>query len=216
MQPSAIEYPKEGVKTSRARQKNVRIILQAAEDEFVSSGYRGASIRGIANRAGLPKANVHYYFNSKKDLYSAVLKHIMGLWEVVFSELSVEDNPATAFRSYIQAKMAYCQAHSNASQIFSSEILHGGEYFKEYLHYLTDWINAKSTVIHAWIKQGKMEPVEPMHLLLTIWATTQYYIDFHLQVAAVLGKDEVEEKDLTAATESLIQLIIKGCGIKSS
>ena len=214
MQLSASRAIKAGLKVSRARQKNIQVILQAAEDEFVASGFKGASIRDIANRAGLPKANVHYYFNSKLDLYAAVLKHIMELWEAVFSGLNVEDDPEEAFRAYIVAKMKYCQAHSNASRIFSCEIIHGGEHFKEHFHYFSDWINEKSKVIKAWVKQGKMDAVDPLHLLFTIWATTQYYTDFHPQVAAVLGKEELEESDVEAATESLIQLIIKGCGIK--
>ncbi|WP_263081344.1 TetR/AcrR family transcriptional regulator [Endozoicomonas sp. Mp262] len=216
MQPSVTKPAQPGLKTSRVRQKNIQIILQAAEDEFVTSGFKGASIRDIANRAGLPKANVHYYFNSKLDLYSAVLKHIMELWEAVFSGLSPDDEPAKALRTYISAKMQYCQAHSNASRIFSSEIIHGGHYLKEHFHYFTDWINEKSSVINAWVEQGKMDPVDPLHLLFTIWATTQYYIDFRPQVASVLGKTELEDSDIEAATESLSRLIIKGCGIKET
>ncbi|MDP0561087.1 MAG: TetR/AcrR family transcriptional regulator [Candidatus Endonucleobacter sp. (ex Gigantidas childressi)] len=214
MQVSIARPDKAKVKVSRVRQKNIRIIMQAAEDEFVSSGFKGASIRDIANRAGLPKANVHYYFSSKQDLYSAVLDHIMELWENVFSGLDVNDDPEKAFRSYINAKMRYCQNHSKASRVFSSEILHGGQRFKEYSHGFSNWINEKSDVIHAWIKAGKMDPVDPVHLLFTIWATTQYYVDFRPQVASVLGTEYLSEKDLNAATESLTQLIIKGCGIK--
>ncbi len=216
MQSSVTRATQPSLKTSRVRQKNIQIILQAAEDEFVTSGFKGASIRDIANRAGLPKANVHYYFNSKLDLYSAVLKHIMELWEAVFSGLNSDDEPANALRAYIRAKMRYCLAHSNASRIFSSEIIHGGEYLKEHFHYFTEWINEKSKVICSWIEQGKMDPVDPLHLLFTIWATTQYYIDFRPQVASVLGKEELGDDDIEAATESLSQLIIKGCGIKEA
>ena len=214
MQAYPAKADSSGLKTSRIRQKNIQVILQAAEDEFVSSGFKGASIRDIADRAGLPKANVHYYFNSKVDLYDAVLSHIMELWEAVFSGLSPDDEPAVAFRRYITAKMAYCQAHSNASRIFSSEIIHGGEHIKERYQPFIDWIHDKSRVIQGWISQGKMDPVDPVHLLFTIWATTQYYVDFNPQVASVLGKAELNSTDMEAYTESVCQLILKGCGIK--
>ena len=215
MQPSAANVGHTGLKTSRVRQKNIQVILKAAEDEFVVSGFKGASIRDIANRAGLPKANVHYYFNSKIDLYSAVLSHIMKLWEAVFSGLNVDDNPASALRQYIHAKMQYCLAHSNASRIFSSEIIHGCQHLKQHLEHFKSWIQAKSQVIHQWIEQGKMDPVDPLHLLFTIWATTQYYVDFNPQVAFVLGKQELEEDDIQAATDHLCSLIIKGCGVRT-
>ena len=214
MQATSIKTESSGLKPSRIRQKNIQVILQAAEDAFVSSGFKGASIRDIADRAGLPKANVHYYFNSKVDLYAAVLNHIMELWASVFSGLNAEDDPATAFRQFIKAKMEYCQAHSNASRIFSSEIIHGGEHIKEHLQPFKEWIDSKSKVIHDWIEQGKMSPVEPVHLLFMIWATTQYYVDFNPQVAMVLGKQELEKTDVDAYTESLCQMILKGCGIE--
>ena len=215
MQSSASTIGHTGIKTSRVRQKNIQVILKAAEDEFVISGFKGASIRDIANRAGLPKANVHYYFNSKMDLYSAVLSHIMDLWEAVFSGLNPEDDPASALRQYINAKMQYCLAHSNASRIFSSEIIHGGQHLKEHFKHFKDWIDEKSKVIQAWIEQGKMDPVDPLHLLFTIWATTQYYVDYNPQVACVVGKEELSEDDIQAATDHLCNLVIKGCGIKA-
>ncbi|WP_257276435.1 TetR/AcrR family transcriptional regulator [Endozoicomonas sp. SESOKO4] len=201
------------MKSSRVRQKNIQIILQAAEDEFVLGGFKGTSIRDIANRAGLPKANIHYYFNSKVDLYGAVLSHIMALWEAVFSGLNKEDDPASAFRQYIRAKMRYCLAHANASRIFSSEIIHGGQHLKEHFEHFRAWIKEKSLVIESWVEQGKMDPVDPLHLLFTIWANTQYYVDYSPQVACVMGKEALSDEDLEAATEHLCNLIIKGCGI---
>ena len=60
-----------------------------------------------------------------------------------------------------------------------------------------------------------MDPVDPLHLLFTIWATTQYYVDYNPQVASVLGKKELGEADIQAATDHLCNLVIKGCGIKT-
>lgn len=48
------------------RAHNQALILTAAEEEFVLQSYRGATMQGIADRAGLPKANIHYYFKNKK------------------------------------------------------------------------------------------------------------------------------------------------------
>ena len=51
------------------RQANEARILQAAEHVFAGAGYAGATMAMIAELAGLPKANLHYYFGSKQDLY---------------------------------------------------------------------------------------------------------------------------------------------------
>lgn len=55
---------KQGRQTIRSH--NQAVILAAAEEEFVLQGFGGATMQSIADRSGLPKANVHYYFKSKK------------------------------------------------------------------------------------------------------------------------------------------------------
>jgi TetR/AcrR family transcriptional regulator len=51
------------------RIKNEEIILEAAKKEFVAHGFRGASIKSIAERAGIPRANIHYYFEDKTEIF---------------------------------------------------------------------------------------------------------------------------------------------------
>lgn len=69
----------DGKPPSRIRQKNEEAILKAAEDEFARHGFRGTSMNAIALSAGLPKANLHYYFTNKLSLYIAVLSNILEL-----------------------------------------------------------------------------------------------------------------------------------------
>lgn len=52
----------------KIRQQNEEKIIKAAIESFSK---RDDSIERIADRAGVPKANVHYYFGSKNDLYEA-------------------------------------------------------------------------------------------------------------------------------------------------
>ena len=61
------------------RAHNQALILAAAEEEFVLQSYRGATMQGIADRAGLPKANVHYYFKNKKNLKLCNMSGSYGL-----------------------------------------------------------------------------------------------------------------------------------------
>ena len=61
------ETPTGKYKPGKIRDRNLTNIINAAEEEFVHNGFRGASIQNIADRAGIPKANVHYYFKSKSN-----------------------------------------------------------------------------------------------------------------------------------------------------
>ena len=51
------------------------IILAAARDEFAEYGLGGARMDRIAERAGLNKRLIYYYFEDKEKLFQAVLEH---------------------------------------------------------------------------------------------------------------------------------------------
>ncbi|MEE3214572.1 MAG: TetR family transcriptional regulator, partial [Pseudomonadota bacterium] len=76
------------------RQRNEREILDAAERVFSRHGYRGASLKLIAEEAGLPKSNILYYMGSKKALYVRLLEGVMERWNTMLDDISVEDDPA--------------------------------------------------------------------------------------------------------------------------
>ena len=82
-------------------------ILEAAEGIFAERGYSGTTTASIADAAGLPKANVHYYFRTKKALYRAVLDNILDLWLAPLAEFTEDADPAQALASYVETKIWY-------------------------------------------------------------------------------------------------------------
>ncbi len=51
-------------------------ILDAALSEFAANGLAGARTEQIATAAGVNKALIYYYFESKEKLYSAALEMV--------------------------------------------------------------------------------------------------------------------------------------------
>lgn len=202
-------------KSGRIRQDNEAQILRSAEQEFAEKGFEGASINSIAKRAGIPRSNVHYYFNSKLDLYVAVLNGVIELWNEAFSKIKPEDDPAEALATYIRSKVMYSRSYPLASKIFASEIMHGApnlsNYFKEEFR---PWVKKKAAVIQDWVDMGKMDPVDPYHLIFLIWSATQHYADFDLQVCAALGKSRLSKADFEKVSDTLMTIVLKGCGLK--
>jgi len=199
----------------KIRQHNETLILRAAEEEFAKKGFAGASINAIANRAGLPKANIHYYFKNKMGLYVAVLSNIIDLWDETLGSISVDDDPAEVLPNYIRRKITFSQEYPLASRIFASEIISGAHnmkaYFSDDYH---GWFSGRVAVFQQWIDQGKLDAeITPEHLLFMIWSTTQHYADFSVQIAAALNKSCPEADDFKAAEDTLIHIILKGCGI---
>ncbi|MBC2654976.1 TetR family transcriptional regulator C-terminal domain-containing protein [Pseudomonas sp. MSSRFD41] len=203
-----------GKPTSRIRQKNERAIIQAAEDEFARHGFKGTSMNTIAQNAGLPKANLHYYFTNKLGLYVAVLSNILEQWDSTFNSLTAEDDPAEALTRYIRAKMEFSRRQPQASRIFAMEIISGGECLSEYFSQdYRAWFQGRASVFQAWIDAGKMDPVDPMHLIFLLWGSTQHYADFATQICQVTGRSRLTKQDMEAATNNLLCIILKGCGL---
>ncbi|MBB6095537.1 TetR/AcrR family transcriptional regulator [Povalibacter uvarum] len=202
---------------SRIRRKNEQLILSAAEEEFARHGYKGASMNSIAVRAGLPKANIHYYFNSKLELYAAVLSRIIELWDGTLNKLKADDDPAVALPEYIAAKMRFSREQPLASRIFAIEILNGapnlvGYFDEEYRR----WFRSRTEVFRAWAQQGRIAPIDPAHLIFLLWSATQHYADFACQIRASIGKEELTDDDYDSATRTLTQVVLRGCGVLES
>lgn len=202
-------------KAGRIRQQNEALILQAAEIEFAQHGYKGTSLNAVAERAGLPKSNILYYFKSKIGLYGAVLADILDIWNQAFNDVSAESDPADALYRYIESKIQYSAAHPLASRIFAMEIIQGAPHLEEYLAKdLKTWVDARAGVIQSWIDAGKIRPIQPIHLIFMIWASTQHYADFGTQIAWALGKDSCGPEDYQDAINTIATLILNGLGLK--
>ncbi|MDD5334777.1 MAG: TetR family transcriptional regulator C-terminal domain-containing protein [Rhodoferax sp.] len=196
------------------RQANEALILAAAERVFAGAGFGGATMAAIAEAAGLPKANLHYYFGSKQELYRTVLARILEDWLVPTHGITAAADPRTAIERYIRAKMALSAQRPHASKVFANELLHGAPVVKTLLATeLREMVAAKVAVIDGWIRAGRMAPVDAVHLFFTIWAATQTYADFDVQVRAVLGRPELTAQDHARATEHVVSLILRGCGL---
>lgn len=196
------------------RQSNEALILSAAERVFARAGFAGATMAAIAEASGLPKANLHYYFGSKEVLYREVLARILNDWLVPTHGIIEEADPRTALSAYIRAKMELSQQRPDGSKVFANELLHGAPVIHSLLaHELRQLILSKAAVVQAWVRAKRMAKVDGMHLFFTIWAATQTYADFDVQICAVLEQDSLGAADFERATEHVVSFILRGCGL---
>ncbi len=203
----------DGVK-GQIRQANESRILGAAEKVFARAGFGGATMAAIAQASGLPKANLHYYFGSKDVLYRAVLARILNDWLMPTHGITADADPRTAIEQYIRAKMALSAQRPDGSKVFANELLHGAPVVHGLLaKELRQMVHDKAAVVQGWVDAGRMAPVDSIHLFFTIWAATQTYADFDVQVAAVLGRKALTSRDHARATEHVVSLILRGCGL---
>jgi TetR/AcrR family transcriptional regulator len=196
------------------RRLNETRILAAAEQVFAERGYSAASTASIAALAGLPKANLHYYFRTKQALYRRVIENVIAQWVETSDQISLEAEPKAALSAYIAGKIDFSRLHPHASKVFASEILHGAPTIAERLSGdLKTWFDAKCAVIEGWIAAGKMAPVDSRHLFFVLWAATQTYADFDVQAAALLGQRKLRPADFADARQLVTAMVLAACGL---
>ena len=195
------------------RRENERAILEAAEKVFAEAGFGGATMQLIADMAGLPKANLHYYFATKEDLYRKVVQQIFEIWLDAASSFDNAPGPVEGIGAYIDAKMDISRTHPHGSKVWASEVMHGAPVIQDYLETtLRDWTNGRIAVIQRWIDEGKMKPVNPRHLLYLLWATTQHYADFGHQIQTLNSGKPLSEVQWKEAKASVKDMVLRGIG----
>ena len=193
------------------RKENERALLEAAEQIFAEQGYSGATTAAIARRAGVPKANLHYYFATKEGLYRAVVERVLTAWLAAAAPFDASDDPREALASYIGAKMDLARAMPLASRIWSAEIMRGAPMIQDFLDTtLTDWVAAREHAVRRWIAAGRLKPIEPKVLFYMIWATTQQYANAAHEMASLNGGRPLDDAAFDRAKRQVIETIVSG------
>jgi TetR/AcrR family transcriptional regulator len=207
-------------KTPRRQQRleNKRIaIFDAALELFARYGLHGTTVDQIAEAADVSKTNLFYYFPTKEDVYVAALQNLLTEWLAPMLALDVEGDPVKSLSDYIRRKMEFSRKYPEASRLFCIEIVQGAPLLgKELRTSLKRLVNEKAAVIQAWIDAGKIAPVDPYHLIFSIWSTTQHYADFSAQVHAILEKRLTDKAFFEEATLNVQRIILGGIKIRSS
>ena len=189
------------------------LILKAAEIEFADKGFEGATTRAIAARAGLPKANLHYYFATKTVLYRRVVESVLSAWLDAGQVFDHGPSALEALALYIEAKMDLARARPLGSRIFAREIIRGAPVIQDFLETtLAEWVRSRSAIVEAWIASGELRSLDPKVLFYTIWATTQHYADFGTQIATLNGGAPLDDEGFAAAKRQVVATLLCGIG----
>jgi len=198
-------------KRTRIQATNAERILDAGLEVFSTYGFRGATVDQVAVAAGMTKPNLLYYFRRKRDIYLAVLNRTHEMWLQPLEALSYSGDPKHEIAAYIDRKLEMARDKPKASRLFAMEIIQGAPVLGEILQgRLKALVDEKAAVIRRWVAEGRLAPVDPYHLIFMIWATTQHYADFDVQVRAVLGERANQPAYFDLAKATLERVFLRG------
>ncbi|AUC54231.1 MAG: TetR family transcriptional regulator C-terminal domain-containing protein [Sagittula sp.] len=178
---------------TRIQRQKSAAILEAGLTVFSEAGFRGATLDRIAMEAGLSKPNLLYYFPSKDAIYEALLRELLETWLNPLRAIDPEGEPVDEILGYVRRKLEMARDYPRESRLFANEILQGAPLIGPVLEgELRDMVDETARLIDGWIAEGRLAPVNARHTVFSIWAQTQHYADFDVQVRAVLGGEDFD------------------------
>lgn len=196
---------------TRIQREKQDVILEAALEVFSVHGFRGATIDQIAEVAGMSKPNLLYYFPRKEEIHRRLMSELLVTWLAPLREMDENGDPFPEIRSYIRRKLEMARDFPRESRLFANEMLQGAPRIIEMIEVdLKNLVDEKARVLLTWMDQGKIARTDPYHLIFSIWATTQHYADFDVQVRAVLGPGRGGEGRFEDAARYLEHLFMFG------
>ena len=204
-------HPERSRKTTRIQSEKREAILEAALDVFSTNGFRGSTIDQIAEAAGMSKPNLLYYFKNKEEMHETLIHRLLDAWLDPLRELDDVGDPYAELSAYIRRKLEMARDYPRESRLFANEILQGAPRILPMIEgELKALVEDKAQIVDGWMRAGKIVRTDPYHLLFAIWATTQHYADFDVQVRAVLGPGRGGDGRFEDAARFLESLFLNG------
>lgn len=202
-----------GEERLRDADRSQSTILAAARDEFAEHGLGGARVDRIAERAGLNKRLIYYYFEDKERLFQAVLEQAYRDIRSEEAKLQLAElDPATAVRRLVEFTWDYFLAHPEFLTLLNSANLHKGRHLEESeraRRLNSPLIEALGTVLERGRREGVFRGgVDPVQLYVSIAGLAYFYLSNSHTLSAIFGRDLLSPKARSERLSHMTDVIL--------
>jgi len=183
----------------RDADRSQNAILLAARDEFAEHGLGGARVDRIAERAGLNKRLIYYYFADKETLFQAVLEQAYRHIREKERELNLLGlKPAMALRRLVEFTWTYYLENPEFLTLLNSANLHRARHLQqsERARQLNSPLIATLGEV---LERGRVDGsfrggVDPLQLYVSIAGLSYFYLSNNYTLSAIFGRDLMTPK----------------------
>jgi len=207
-QPTAPAEPR-----SRDADRSQLAILASARDEFAQRGLAGARMDSIAERAGLNKRLIYYYFGSKDDLFLAVLEGTYANIRQAEQRLHLDEvEPVEAIRRLISFTWHYYLEHPEFITLLNSENLHRAAHLKR-SERIQEMNSPLVQLLDEVLERGKRDNlfragVDPVQLYISIASLCYFYLSNNDTLSAVFGRNLRAPKAMAQRLSHMTDLVL--------
>lgn len=192
-------------------------ILTVAEELFAQKGFAGVRTHEIAAKAGVNKAMIYYWYNSKEQLLRAVLQKILFELITLSQEIFARKLPPTeVLEEFYRGFFYYTARHRNFSRLTTMDLGSEGGYLRTMFEsFFRPLFERGVRFIDQAVARGEIKPVNARQLLVTIYGMTIAYFADANQVALLYGvEDALDESILEERLSANLDFIFASLGTK--
>jgi AcrR family transcriptional regulator len=188
-------------------------ILSAAMADFSERGFGGARIDGIAERAGVNKRLIYYYFGSKEGLFLAVLEQTYADIRSAERALHLQDlDPVDAVRRLVAFTWEHYLAHPEFLTLLNSENLHRARHLKQSQRIRemnSPLIQTLGDVLERGRRNGVFRGgVDAVQLYISIAALAYFYLSNNHTLSTIFGRDLMSPKALSERLSHITEVVL--------
>ena len=198
---------------SRDADRSQLAILASARDEFSARGLAGARMDSIAERAGLNKRLIYYYFGSKDDLFLAVLERVYADIREAEQRLHLEEiDPVEAIPQLVSFTWDYYLEHPEFITLLNSENLHCAAHLKR-SERIQEMNSPLVQLLDTVLERGRRDDlfragVDPVQLYISIASLCYFYLSNNHTLSAIFGRDLRAPKAMAQRLSHMTDLVL--------
>lgn len=204
--------------TKNKEHSTEELILEAAKDIFQHKGMDGARMQEIADKAGINKAMLHYYYRSKQKLFEAVFKSAISLMAPkIVKIISTDEHLFVKIKNFTNKYIGFISKHNYIPLFIINELNRNPDLLNEVFKNRIDNDLEQKLVkqIEDLVEKGEIRPVKPEQLLLDIMSLSIFPVVGKSLLKTILDKSDKEYKSLIKERKTYVsEFIINAIKIK--
>ncbi len=187
-------------------------ILDAAVREFETKGYSGTRMQAIADRAGINKALLHYYYKSKDALFQIIIQKAFKVFiPKVISAIDEETDLFETIEKFTSSYIDNLIQHPRIPAFITLEINNNPERLLGLIQSSGVNVEKFKQKIDTAIEKGEIIDVEPIQLIVNIISLCLFpFVAKPIITGLVLNGDEkVYEKMIEERKQEVSKFIIR-------
>ena len=187
-------------------------ILGAAQDIFARVGLAGARTDAIAAKAAVNKALLYYYFQSKDELYRAVLEEQMKEFHKRAMEVLAEKGPASrTLVRYVSLYFDFLSGRRYFPALYQRLIMTGDKCVADLVRkYAVPRNRRLLALIRRGIREGEFRRVDPHHTAISLVALSVFYFAAAPMIRTVVHADPFAQANVARRKQEVLEFIRYG------